>query len=430
MPENKDDAMVAEINYIVKPSGMVRYNIVGDAAWNRLPQKPVDGGFQDLGREDNELKLLDIVKVEGFEIYHHFRALTKDRRVVRITVYFNRIQELGQELFIKATVKEALKKKLDPVYDEHITKHRDKSYTFYTKSGFAKQWVEKHLGELNNLTFVSVTSNRARFTVSNYGIVKIASPIKCISDDGGRKEAGYKGAARDCVVRSIAIASGQKYKRVYKDLQLLQKADLKSQGRRSRSVRNGVFQESWEPYIKALGFKKVVDDKILDHKVLPTWENIPKTGNFIVLVPNHLTAVVEGVVHDTWNPMLKGIITYYELVEPKDVVFQPDYSPDELPKPVERFTEILKDFGLEVGQTGDHRYWSKPEWFVTLSFQTRTDSWRLSFVDSKPKHVTEEVGTYVRGSKGRMNFTMEFDDFAADVLENHLRDICQERYGI
>ena len=34
-------------------------------------------------------------------------------------------------------------------------------------------------------------------------------------NDGGRKEAGYKGDTGDCVVRSIAIASNQPYLIVY-----------------------------------------------------------------------------------------------------------------------------------------------------------------------------------------------------------------------
>ena len=37
-------------------------------------------------------------------------------------------------------------------------------------------------------------------------------------NDGGRSAAGYKGKAGDCVVRSIAIVSGQPYQKVYEDL--------------------------------------------------------------------------------------------------------------------------------------------------------------------------------------------------------------------
>ena len=39
-----------------------------------------------------------------------------------------------------------------------------------------------------------------------------------INDDGGRKDAGFRGRGGDCVTRSIAIATGIPYKRVRKDL--------------------------------------------------------------------------------------------------------------------------------------------------------------------------------------------------------------------
>ena len=39
-----------------------------------------------------------------------------------------------------------------------------------------------------------------------------------IKDDGGRKEAGFKGSTGDCVVRAIAIATGGDYKAIYDEL--------------------------------------------------------------------------------------------------------------------------------------------------------------------------------------------------------------------
>ena len=38
-------------------------------------------------------------------------------------------------------------------------------------------------------------------------------------NDGGRAAAGYKGQAGDCVVRSIAIATGMNYQKVYDEEQ-------------------------------------------------------------------------------------------------------------------------------------------------------------------------------------------------------------------
>jgi hypothetical protein len=42
--------------------------------------------------------------------------------------------------------------------------------------------------------------------------------MKHVYNDGGRKAAGFKGDAGDCVTRAIAIASGRPYAEVYKRL--------------------------------------------------------------------------------------------------------------------------------------------------------------------------------------------------------------------
>ena len=47
------------------------------------------------------------------------------------------------------------------------------------------------------------------------------SNLKLEVNDGGRAAAGYKGQAGDCVVRSIAIATGIAYQKVYNDFQQL-----------------------------------------------------------------------------------------------------------------------------------------------------------------------------------------------------------------
>ena len=44
------------------------------------------------------------------------------------------------------------------------------------------------------------------------------SNLKLKVNDGGRQAAGFKGKAGDCVVRSIAIATGLSYQKVYQDL--------------------------------------------------------------------------------------------------------------------------------------------------------------------------------------------------------------------
>ena len=45
-----------------------------------------------------------------------------------------------------------------------------------------------------------------------------SSNLELKIDDGGRAAAGFKGKAGDCVVRSIAVATGINYEEEYEDL--------------------------------------------------------------------------------------------------------------------------------------------------------------------------------------------------------------------
>lgn len=73
--------------------------------------------------------------------------------------------------------------------------------------------------------------------------------------DGGRMAAGYKGMTRDCVTRSIAIATGKPYQEVYDALNRL--ALTERIGRRKRKLSNsrtGVFRRTYQRYLESLGY--------------------------------------------------------------------------------------------------------------------------------------------------------------------------------
>ena len=71
-------------------------------------------------------------------------------------------------------------------------------------------------------------------------------------NDGGREKAGYKGNARDCVTRAIAIASGLPYKQVYKDIN-----SLATEMRVECGARTGVPKKVYAKYLRELGFEWV-----------------------------------------------------------------------------------------------------------------------------------------------------------------------------
>jgi hypothetical protein len=141
--------------------------------------------------------------------------------------------------------------------------------------------------------------------------------MKFVQNDGGRKEAGYKGNAGDCVTRSIAIVTGKPYKEVYDALNELAKIERKSTKRtpKKSSARNGVFRKTYDKYLKSLGYTWTPTMHIGSGcKIHLRKKELPK-GRLIVSVSKHLTAVIDGILHDTWDCSREGnrcVYGYYK----------------------------------------------------------------------------------------------------------------------
>lgn len=117
-----------------------------------------------------------------------------------------------------------------------------------------------------------------------------------IYDDGGRSAAGFKGEARDCVTRAIAIATGQPYKKVYNEI-------FKMQG---YTPRNGVFRKIYQKYLKNLGWSWKPTMLVGQGcKVHLKKDELPE-GTIIVRLSRHLAAVQDGVVMDTFDCTREG----------------------------------------------------------------------------------------------------------------------------
>ena len=142
---------------------------------------------------------------------------------------------------------------------------------------------------------------------------------RVVINDGLRSDAGYKGVAGDCVTRAIVIASGMDYQQVYDDLSVSNKAAYATWEKRKkttakrkvRTARNGVLKEASRPYLENLGWKWTPTMLIgqgckvhLNPKELPA-------GRLIVSISRHLVAVIDGVVHDTYDCTRNGTRCVY-----------------------------------------------------------------------------------------------------------------------
>jgi len=128
--------------------------------------------------------------------------------------------------------------------------------------------------------------------------------------DGGRAEARYKGKAGDCVCRAICIASGRPYKEVYDRLAEGNAKQRKSKhtGKRSRSARNGIYttRKWFKDYMKELGFTWTPTMTIGSGCTVHLRADELPSGRLVCSVSNHNVAVIDGVIHDTYDCSRKG----------------------------------------------------------------------------------------------------------------------------
>jgi hypothetical protein len=136
-----------------------------------------------------------------------------------------------------------------------------------------------------------------------------------IEDDGGRETSGIANAARrkdrtgDCVTRAIAIATGKPYlevhtaltaatvRHVYSDESKFGKWQRRHGGVCTYDADHGCPNGAYGPYLESLGWKFT---STKDQKVRLRADELP-LGRLVVEIRRHLVAVIDGVIHDTYD---------------------------------------------------------------------------------------------------------------------------------
>ena len=118
---------------------------------------------------------------------------------------------------------------------------------------------------------------------------------------------GQRWTKGDCVIRAFALAANITWLEAF-DL-------LAKRARETYDVPNSM--SNYPQVLLDYGFKKksVSVAKGRKRMTVEDFCKAHKKGHFCVKVANHLTAVVDGVCYDQWNPANKCVYTYYELVD-------------------------------------------------------------------------------------------------------------------
>ena len=158
-----------------------------------------------------------------------------------------------------------------------------------------------------------------KFTMLFFKRLFSSSNLELKINDGGRAAAGYKGQAGDCVVRSIAIATGMPYQKVYDDLfKANQEFRNTSRTKLARSLkqrhdtpRTGTHRAVLNKYLEKLGWKWTPTMFVGQGcKVHLKKEELPM-GTLIVSCSKHLTVVIDGVLNDIFDCSRNGTRCVY-----------------------------------------------------------------------------------------------------------------------
>jgi hypothetical protein len=133
-----------------------------------------------------------------------------------------------------------------------------------------------------------------------------------IRNDGGRKDAGYKGSAGDCGVRAISIAMQRPYQQIYDEMNVFLKTQKYSAKMRGMSSsRNGIHGKFFREYMLTKGWKWTATMLIGQGcKTHLCKEELPM-GRIICNVSKHYVAVIDGIIHDTHDCSRNGTRCVY-----------------------------------------------------------------------------------------------------------------------
>jgi hypothetical protein len=123
-------------------------------------------------------------------------------------------------------------------------------------------------------------------------------------NDGGRSKYFKALNAGDCVVRSIAIATGLDYKVVYDEL-----AERNKMVFGKRSARDGLHWDVYRPYLISLDFELCKAPRFEGRKARPS--DLP-SGVVIANQAQHFVCVIDGVCQDTFDSSDKMVYNYWK----------------------------------------------------------------------------------------------------------------------
>ena len=131
-------------------------------------------------------------------------------------------------------------------------------------------------------------------------------------NDGGRADAGFKGITGDCVCRAIAIATEKPYREIYDLINEYAKSERIGKRKKGKSsARTGVYKGTMMKVMNHLGWKWVPTMSIGSGCKVHLRDDELPSGRIVCSLSKHATAVINGVLNDTYDCSRNGTRCVY-----------------------------------------------------------------------------------------------------------------------
>src|ERR1700724_831174 len=138
-------------------------------------------------------------------------------------------------------------------------------------------------------------------------------------DDCGRSAAGYTGKSGDSVGGAIEIATGLPHQHIYDFVNgaaIYERTGTRKRGK--SNARTGVYKTSIKRVMKSLGWVWTPTMQIGSGCTVHLRADELPSGQLVVSVSKHLTAVIDGVIRDTHDCSRRGTRCVYGYWQPPD----------------------------------------------------------------------------------------------------------------
>jgi hypothetical protein len=146
----------------------------------------------------------------------------------------------------------------------------------------------------------------------------VTAPLPWLHDDGGRYAAGYRGETSDCACRAIAIAVPMSYADAYSLINgSVQRLERRVPGRRPSSAREGVYTPLMRRLMGELGWAWHPLMRIGTGCTVHLAAGELPGGRLVTALSRHYAAVIDGTVHDLYDPCRDGTRCVYGFWAPR-----------------------------------------------------------------------------------------------------------------